>query len=389
MGYGQYSNGSHGKSNPLRNEPKTSKRQVFPTDEVPHKWAHAAQESARNAQGNLYFRGPTIYSYRDSWPLARIYTRKDGRQLVLTNSRKYSVTTAAHQSSVNRAASHMTRVDVPIVEGPYGAKLDKAAHDANFEHFVNSMQGAHKAAGRAMQKWRVESFMEQAVALHKGLSDYVAFFNIRRKLPPIPDFIPAMERAERIESPDPVRDAKRFKAKKQRADAARVKLQAIYDKYVAEVAEYNAANVSIPDAVVTWRATGSWPAAVSTSRSVPYLTWSVQRKLEKAGFDLPRAPSQRYFDLPVLLRINGEQIETSLGARVPVAAAPMVWHLVKRAVKNGGYTPDRAGLSRLRIGDYPLDGIDADGTLHAGCHTIPYSELQLMADALGLEEVQS
>jgi len=61
-------------------------RHVFPTSEIPHKWAHATQSDARNNGGNLYFRGDTIYSYRDSWPLARIYRHKKRGVLVLSNS---------------------------------------------------------------------------------------------------------------------------------------------------------------------------------------------------------------------------------------------------------------------------------------------------------------
>jgi hypothetical protein len=87
-----------------------------------------------------------------------------------------------------------------------------------------------------------------------------------------------------------------------------------------------------------------------------------------------------------MLRVNGEQIETSLGARIPLAAAPMVWNMVQRARRSeSGLAPCNIGADRRpRIGDYPLDRIDADGTLHAGCHTIPYSELSSMARALGL-----
>ena len=61
-------------------------RHIFPTSEIPHKWAHATQSDARNQRGNLYFRGDTIYSYRDSWPLARIYRHKKRGVLVLSNS---------------------------------------------------------------------------------------------------------------------------------------------------------------------------------------------------------------------------------------------------------------------------------------------------------------
>ena len=63
----------------------------------------------------------------------------------------------------------------------------------------------------------------------------------------------------------------------------------------------------------------------------------------------------------------------------------MVWHLVERARRRGiADSFDRRERIQARIGDYPLDRIDADGTLHAGCHVIPYSELSAMARALGL-----
>lgn len=42
---------------------KKRSKQVFRTNEVPHLWAHRTQNSARNAQGNLYFEDGIIYSY--------------------------------------------------------------------------------------------------------------------------------------------------------------------------------------------------------------------------------------------------------------------------------------------------------------------------------------
>lgn len=87
---------------------------------------------------------------------------------------------------------------------------------------------------------------------------------------------------------------------------------------------------------------------------------------------------------PVMLRVDGEEIQTSQGARIPLAAAPMVWAKVERARKSGRcYEP--SGLADVTIGDYALTRIEADGTLVVGCHTIPYSELALMARTLGLQ----
>jgi hypothetical protein len=351
MGYGQYSNsGARGRQNPLAGKAPTVRRQVYPTTEIPHKWVHATQEAARNAQGNLYFRGDTIYSYRDSWPLARIYRKADA-VLVLTNSGRYSVTTAGQQSAVNQAVRHLERVAVPIPAPGYGHKFTKDEHARNLAHLMDTADEHTRKAGRAMTeanaRWEVARARESLAAA----GAYMKFFGIRRKAPAMPEAVwaAALARAARIANPDPASLDKR-----ERASAARRAAKLVRDQRAAELRTlHDAARRS------NWRLFGAF------------------------GMDHYRAPG------PVMLRqcetSLEECIETSAGARIPLAAAPMVWNLVERAVRAGGW--DSVNLRQVRavrVGDYPLDRIDADGTLHAGCHTIPYSELSSMARALGL-----
>ena len=62
-------------------------RYVYPTEEIPHKWVHQTQDSARNPQGNLFFEGDTLYSYRTSAPIAKLYgPKRDGARLVLSGT---------------------------------------------------------------------------------------------------------------------------------------------------------------------------------------------------------------------------------------------------------------------------------------------------------------
>src|SRR6267154_4399432 len=90
-------------------EAKTRKRKktVFDTGEIPHLWAHKVQENARNAHGNLYFDGETIYSYGSHFPIARHIvdnpTKKNPKSAVLFTTRSYSVTTSGHISAVRSA----------------------------------------------------------------------------------------------------------------------------------------------------------------------------------------------------------------------------------------------------------------------------------------------
>jgi hypothetical protein len=313
-------------------------RRVFPTAEVPHKWAHQTQAEARNPQGNLFFEGATLYSYRHSYPIARIYRRAE-HALVLIQENHYSGTTAGHIWAAKRAASHMRRADVPCVNAD-----STEAHALNLAFLEKGMQEAARKAGRRTTEDAVYRDAAAASALHKDLADYLTFFRIRRKMPPMPRFAAAFERARRIENPDPTSKDKRERAKA----ARRAKLE-------------TARTLAVGAARSNWRLFGAF-----------------------GNIEVPRLPHERYGTSrigPCMLRVNGDRIETSQGARVPLAAAPMVWRNVQYARAHGSYV---AGSRRFTIGDYPLDRIDADGTLHAGCHTIPYSELASMARQLGL-----
>lgn len=68
-------------------------KHVFNTSEVAHIWAAQSQQSGRNAQGNFYFEGQTIYSYGRHFPIATIV----GNDVLFTD-KSYSNTTAKHIS---------------------------------------------------------------------------------------------------------------------------------------------------------------------------------------------------------------------------------------------------------------------------------------------------
>ena len=80
------------------------------------------------------------------------------------------------------------------------------------------------------------------------------------------------------------------------------------------------------------------------------------------------------YGLPVALRINGDTIETSKGARIPVSEAPLIWAMVTRG---------REWKPGAPIGVYQLTKIRANGSIVVGCHDIEFSELAYIADKLG------
>lgn len=366
-------------------------REVFPTSEIPHKWAHQTQENARNPQGNLYFKGATIYSYHDSWPLARIYKRKvagavfekdnPAVNLVLVNCDTYSTTTNGHASDVRQAIRHLPSLSVPVVENRYSygnnrdAKLSKDEHAANLAYLEKTAAEHLSKAQRAMQVSSVNRRRGDARALLEGYAHYMAFFGIRRKVPAFPNgaWAAAEARAQRIESPSPEEIARREKS-----SAARAAMADDVTEYRREMAR----SMESAGHYLGYRAQRgkNWPATLARLTGEKGRPWYAEA-CGRTAWRLGEYNGHGTGD-SVMLRINGEQIETSQGARIPLAAAPMVWNLVQRAIRNGGYEP--SGLGGMKIGDYALDSIGADGTLKVGCHVIPYSELRSMARQLNL-----
>lgn len=328
-------------------------KRVVNSGQVLHLWAHQAQDSARNGTGSVFFDGATCYSYGRHFPMATIHKR-GGNTLVLATTATYSVTTAKHLGWMRRAVSHLPSVAVPDVN-PAGL----AAHKANLADIGKRIAAQLGKAKRAMRVCNVEWRAEDARRLATDAAVYAAFFGMRGKVPAFPeaDFAAALERARAIESPDPVRDAKRFKAREARERARTARL----DKLRAQVIADNAADAE------AWR-------AGTASRLNPGMAYYRLSRADRRALG--------YHPFPVMLRVNGDEIETSKGARIPLDHAPRIWRLIE-SVRAAGREYVSNGHSE-RAGQFKIDRIDADGTLHAGCHVIEYAELARMAATLNL-----
>ena len=94
-------------------------------------------------------------------------------------------------------------------------------------------------------------------------------------------------------------------------------------------------------------------------------------------------PQNGFSYCATLLRIKGDQIQTSKGANIPVADALKLWPLLLR-VKQSGKTME-AGLHSINLGPYRFNSFDGQ-TLIVGCHSIAWDQLALMAEKLNLTE---
>ena len=83
-------------------------KNVFENSMVAHVWNAQTQSAGRSGNGNFYFRDSMLFSYRDSWLVAKIMD--DG--VALHNADSYSISTSRHASYAWRASSNRIRFDV-------------------------------------------------------------------------------------------------------------------------------------------------------------------------------------------------------------------------------------------------------------------------------------
>jgi hypothetical protein len=83
-----------------------------------------------------------------------------------------------------------------------------------------------------------------------------------------------------------------------------------------------------------------------------------------------------------LLRVNGDQIETSRGARFPLEHAKLAFRVVARQ-KDRGEAWHRNGAT-VQLGSFHIDSISPEGDVHAGCHFVKWPAIEHAARVLGL-----
>jgi hypothetical protein len=83
-----------------------------------------------------------------------------------------------------------------------------------------------------------------------------------------------------------------------------------------------------------------------------------------------------------LLRLKGDTLETSHGARVPLSHAVKVFQFVK-LVRARGVAWHTNGRT-IRVGHFTLTSIDTEGNFIAGCHTINWPEIERFARSIDM-----
>lgn len=348
-------------------------KQVFrDADEVAHVWAQQTQNFGRTSTHNVYFRGRTIYSYGEHFPLASFLDTPKGR-VILINSRTYSTSTSRHQSSARSAVWHssMDMFRIPLderdrhgispadfhnyvhrvlmaekpEEGYYADIYTKRVqddHDYLRKHWEKIIADSlERAANKRVKPENREAAANHAKAMVENMRRWCVLWDLDWKLPNLDDqeefFADIKRRAEE--------EAERIEA--ERLERQRKELEALEERRKRDAEEWQ-----------LWRE--------GKRRDCPG-SWAI-------GGD----------KITVYHGEEGDEVVTSRGASVPLDHALRAWPIILMAYKLG-----RAGKPKgdqgFRMGYYTLDSIAKDGTLEIGCHRIPKGEVLRVARLLGLE----
>jgi hypothetical protein len=304
------------------------KKHVFDTGEIPHLWAHRTQEEARNRQGNLYFTGDTIYSYGSHFPIARHVANDSGERAVLLTTATYSVTTSGHWSAVRSSIPSGIQVfHVPnVCRGRYsGSDLTSHDHEFNLGDYAERVEKHVITSARARSSYAKQWNHEHAVQLRDEALAYCAFFGM--PVPNIPE-VPELD-SEALTS---IRKREAKRAAEKAEQTKRERAEAI---------------VRQQELILKWRA-GQYAGS--------------------------------FYDIPVMLRIVGDEVQTSRGARFPISHAKRALAFVRK-VREAGQAYVRNGRT-IHLGPYALDRIEPDGTVKSGCHVVSWQEIEQIAPFL-------
>jgi hypothetical protein len=326
---------------------------VFPNRQLEHVWAQQTQSHGKTGNGNISFDGTVLYSY--STPIANIVEAVGGSKVALITNRRYSVTTTSHVSGACGAASQYQQFTVPnLALGAPG--FTGRHHEYDNPHGVNLVYLAEQYTQAVAQyrsarlsvrweAWDAAKFLTDSLQSTATLAqNYAALFALAHTAPDVASDVAAIiayraKRHAKHHTPEAVArraaDAERRRAKA--AEAERI------------------ARMETAEKIAGWR----------DGLNV-YLPWGAQRDGNGGA----------------LLRIRGDNLETSMGATVPLSHAIAAFQRIV-ACRSAGTSWHRNG-STIRVGHFQIDEINPDGSFRAGCHLINWPEVESAARAAGV-----
>jgi hypothetical protein len=293
---------------------------VFSSKEVAHIWAQNNQKEGRNSAGNIYFRNGEIYSYGSHFCMGKILPSG----IVLITNRAYSNTTSKHLSHVWRSVSHRK---------PIRCAYPERSIQDNLRAFQSDMKSQYEIilAPRKRQATKDIAAL-QIAAISENVDSYLAAMGTS-----FTAF--SLERNVGFEEIDLL-----YAFAKQQDLSL---LSHGFERLTNERSEREKAAKE--------KARKELKAKVSK--------WLKGERVSIYGCE------------DVLLRNVGENVETSMGAQVPLKEAEILFRMAQTGKDVKGH----------QIGYYTV--ISLNGVLTIGCHKIERKEINRFAKKMGWGQI--
>ena len=278
----------------------------------------ASQSQAEGRAGNIFFENGVIYSYGRHFPVARF--APEYGNIVLFTSRGYSSSTGKHKGIIRAAippSFHVIYCDDPSRPASHNLGI--------WEKSILRMRGDFAQSTRKISAGNI------AAAIYQLTSEALAYCE-----------------ALKIAAPEWIKDNDAEKAAR---------------AYVSEAAKLRDAKRAIK------QEENNRIAALESEERLAL--WLTGENVNANGFQFSNT----------LLRIKGEQIETTRGAKIPVSDALKIYPLLARTKRNGGKI--EAGLHSINLGAYRFNSFDGENLI-VGCHSIAWAQIEKMAQELKL-----
>lgn len=300
-------------------------KRIVDSKEIAHLWAHQSQDSAK-CSASMSFDGPNFYSY--STVIATIATNPSGEKAYLLSDAGYSVTTSRHQGLVRSSIPYGATVfTVPGVSRWGGDDFTDTLRI--LKSWAAGVEYQLQCAGEAKQP-KKGRLMVEAAATVEGMREFAAFFAVEFDFPVIPAS---------------VEDLALWMNQKSEREAIAAEKKAAEEKK---------------------------SAAILRKKTAPNrLAWL------KGKSDSAYSWNQYH---PVELRIVEGNVETSQGASFPVSHAKRGLALVESVIASK--RPWQRNGHTCHLGNYEIDSIDVNGTVHAGCHVVTYKAIKRIREQI-------
>ncbi len=360
-------------TNPKISDTLNHMKQVYSSHrELAHVWANLSEiecnAGVTGRASNCRFSGPAFYSY--ATVIAR-HVWHAGRRCVVINSRSYSNSTAKHHSHIRRALSAQNGPQFALETGGMGTQLDVSGRAIREQYLASAVEQYGKSTRARTYK---ESHFRWAVECMQKANETAAFFGLR--FAPLAIETEAQQLDALLSLGVKIKketDAQRRKAEKARREREAAET-ACREKRNAILAQY------APAALTRWRVRVESDSLAESATAVLGSRVSESELLDYA------ANAGRFEETAAALRLSEDctRVETSRGAQVLVRTVRFLWAYCSTAKATAKAVPAETLARFPRLDHYSCNEIDAAGNVRAGCHFLPFVEIEGIARALGL-----